>query len=165
VRAQSSQSTTVSVLEFEQQWLGRFGKQVLDLANTPFFGLLRARLDQLSERQRLISENIANASTPGYRPRDVDTAGFERMLASHANGGAGLTMSRTSAGHMSPGGGSSRVSIVTQDDSETTIDGNSVVLEEQMSRAAQTRMEFETGIALYQKGLDLLKLAARAPGR
>lgn len=137
----------------------------MDLANTPFFGLLRARLDQLSERQRLISENIANASTPGYRPRDVDTSGFERMLASHASGGGGLTMARTNAGHMSPGGGAGRTSIVTSDDSETTIDGNAVVLEEQMARAAETRMEFETGIALYQKGLELVRLAARAPGR
>jgi flagellar basal-body rod protein FlgB len=139
----------------------------LDLANTPFFGLLRARLDHLSERQRLISENIANASTPGYRPRDVDTSGFERMLGAMASaqGGGNVTVSRTHAGHMQPGGGSGRVNIVTSDDSETTIDGNAVVLEEQMSRAAQTRMEFETGIALYQKGLELIRLAARAPGR
>ena len=137
----------------------------MDLGNTPFFGLLRSRLDQLSERQRLISENIANASTPGYRPRDVDTSGFERMVASAAGGG-GLQMARTKAGHMSPGGGGSGgVNIVTRDDSETTIDGNAVVLEEQMSAAAQTRMEFETGIALYQKGLELIRMAARAPGR
>jgi len=137
----------------------------LDLANTPFFGLLRARLDQLSDRQRLISENIANASTPGYRPRDIDSSGFERMLASHAGGGSQLTMSRTNAGHMSPGGGGGRINVVTRDDSETTIDGNAVVLEEQMARAAETRMQFETGIALYQKGLELVRLAARAPGR
>lgn len=138
----------------------------MDLGNTPFFGLLRSRLDQLSERQRLISENIANASTPGYRPRDVDTSGFERMVASAAGGGGGLQMARTKSGHMSPGGGGSGgVNIVTRDDSETTIDGNAVVLEEQMSAAAQTRMEFETGIALYQKGLELIRMAARAPGR
>jgi flagellar basal-body rod protein FlgB len=136
----------------------------MDIANTPFFGLLRARLDQLSQRQRLISENIANASTPGYRPRDVDTSGFERMVAAAAGGG-GLTMSRTNAGHMTPGGGSGRTSIVTRDDGETTIDGNAVVLEEQMARAAETRMAFETGIALYQKGLELVRMAARAPGR
>lgn len=136
----------------------------MDLGNTPFFGLLRSRLDQLSERQRLISENIANASTPAYRPRDVDTSGFERMVASAAGGG-GLQMARTKAGHMSPGGGAGGVNIVTRDDSETTIDGNAVVLEEQMSAAAQTRMEFETGIALYQKGLELIRMAARAPGR
>ncbi len=137
----------------------------MDLANTPFFGLLRARLDQLSERQRLISENIANASTPGYRPRDVDASGFERMVASAAGRGSGLTMSRTQSGHMQPGGGSGATHVVTRDDSETTIDGNAVVLEEQMARAAETRMEFETGIALYQKGLELVRLAARAPGR
>jgi flagellar basal-body rod protein FlgB len=137
----------------------------VDLANTPFFGLLRARLDQLSERQRLISENIANASTPGYRPRDLDTAGFERMLASQAAGGRGLTMTRTSASHMLPGGGRAGVTVITRDDAETTIDGNAVVLEEEMARASETRMAFETGIALYQKGLELVRLAARPPGR
>ena len=135
----------------------------MDLASTPFFNLLRARLDQLSERQRLISENIANASTPGYRPRDVDTAGFERLLASAA-GGRGLAMTRTSAAHMTPNG-SIEARVVTRDDSETTMDGNAVVLEEQMARAAETRMAFETGIALYQKGLELVRMAARPPGR
>lgn len=135
----------------------------MDLANTPFFGLLRARLDQLSERQRLIAENIANASTPGYRPRDLDTSGFERMLATAAET-RGVGLARTNPGHMSAGG-SARVGIVTRNDSETTIDGNAVVLEEQMTRAAETRMQFETGISLYQKGLDLIRMAARLPGR
>ena len=69
----------------------------MDLANTPFFGMLRQRLDQLSQRQQLIAENIANASTPGYRPRDVDTAAFERMLSSSTSGG-GITLARTNAG-------------------------------------------------------------------
>jgi flagellar basal-body rod protein FlgB len=136
----------------------------LDLANTPFFGLLRQRLDHLSERQRLIAENIANASTPGYRPRDIDSSGFENMLAAASSGG-GMTLARTNAGHMGPGGGSASVNVVTRNDSETTIDGNAVVLEEQMARAAETRMNFETGIALYQKGLELVRMAVRAPGR
>lgn len=137
----------------------------MDLAQTPFFGLLRARLDQLSERQRLISENIANASTPGYRPRDLDTSGFEHMLAQHA-GGAGLMMTRTSPMHMMQGGATSaQAHIVTQNDSETTIDGNAVILEDEMAKASETRMAFETGIALYQKGLELVRMAARAPGR
>lgn len=136
----------------------------MNLAETPFFGLLRQRLDQLSERQRLIAENIANASTPGYRPRDVDTSDFERMVAGQSGGG-GLGMARTHPGHMAPGGGTGPINVVTRDDSETTIDGNAVVLEEQMMRATETRMAFETGIALYQKGLELVRLAARPPGR
>ncbi|MBI3438617.1 MAG: flagellar basal body rod protein FlgB [Proteobacteria bacterium] len=140
----------------------------MDLSQTQFFGLLRARLNQLSERQRLISENIANASTPGYRPRDLDTSAFERMLASSGgDSSGGLQMTRTSAAHMAPGGASGplQANITTVPDSETTIDGNAVVLEDQMAKASDTRMQFDTAIALYQKGLDLLRMAARAPGR
>ena len=138
----------------------------MDLANTSFFGTLRTRLDQLSQRQRLISENIANASTPGYVPRDLDTTSFDRALAQQA-GGAGLRMTRTNAMHMAQGGGGAGAQprIVTSEDSETTIDGNAVVLEDQMARAAETRMAFETGVALYQKGLQLVRLASKPPGR
>lgn len=135
----------------------------VDFGPTSFFGMLRARLGQLSERQRLISENIANATTPGYQPRDLDASAFQRMLASNSSN---LSMTRTSQAHMTPGGGGGvSARVVTRPDSETTIDGNSVVLEEQTVRAAETRMAFETGIALYQKGLQLMRLAARAPGR
>ena len=139
----------------------------MDLSQTQFFGLLRTRLNQLSERQRLISENIANASTPGYRPRDLDTSAFERMLASVGNTSGALQMTRTSANHMMPGGGTdgSPANLVTHDDSETTIDGNAVILEDEMAKASENRMQFETAIALYQKGLDLLRMASRAPGR
>lgn len=139
----------------------------MDLVNTPFFGLLRTRLGQLSERQRLISENIANASTPGYRPRDIDTRSFDSMIAQQSGASGGLQMARTNPGHMTLGGGSGNAAaaLTTGEDSETTIDGNAVVLEDQMAKAQDTRMQFETGLALYQKGLDLLKMAARAPGR
>ncbi len=136
----------------------------MDIGNTSFFGTLRARLDQLSERQRLISENIANASTPGYRPRDLDTSGFERMLQAQADQSGDGDDPHERHAHGAPGG-SAQVSVVTRPDSETTIDGNAVVLEEQMAKAAETRLNFETGIALYQKGLQLIRMAARPPGR
>ncbi|MFN4242027.1 MAG: flagellar basal body rod protein FlgB [Tepidisphaerales bacterium] len=32
-------------------------------------------------RHRLLAENVANLSTPGYRQRDVDPAAFQSMLA------------------------------------------------------------------------------------
>src|SRR5262245_26840021 len=121
----------------------------MDIADTPYFGLLRERLGQLSQRQRLIAENIANASTPGYVPRDLDTSAFQRMLDQQAGG---VALTRTNAMHMAPGGASG-ASIVTRADSETTLDGNAVVLEEQTVRAAETRMQYETALALYQKGL------------
>ncbi|MGE0828722.1 MAG: flagellar basal body rod protein FlgB [Hyphomonadaceae bacterium] len=134
----------------------------MDIANTSFFGILRERLSQLSERQRLIAENIANASTPGYQPRDLDASAFQRMLDTQSGG---VRLARTNAGHMTPGGGPGAAQIVTRPDSETTLDGNSVVLEEQTVRATETRMQYETALALYQKGLQLMRMASRPPGR
>jgi len=138
----------------------------LDLGSSPFFSVLRTRLDQLSQRQQLLSENIANASTPGYRPRDLDTSSFEAAMAAQAGGGSGLAMTRTNPMHISASGGSGQpAQIVTRADSETTIDGNAVVLEDEMSKAAENRMQYETGLALYQKGLSLIRMAIKAPGR
>lgn len=133
----------------------------MDIAETPFFSILQQRLGQLSERQRLIAENIANASTPGYVPRDLDTSAFQRALDRSAGG---LAMARTHPGHM-PAGGGPGVRIVSSPDSEITLDGNAVVLEEQTVRSAETRMQYETALALYQKGLQLVRMASRPPGR
>lgn len=131
------------------------------IPNTPYFSLLRARLDFLGARQHLISENIANASTPGYTPRDVDEKAFVRALES-----ASRAQESSGRGAFAQGGSKMpETRIIDRPDSETTFDGNSVVLEEQAMRAMETRMQFETGLSLYQKGLQMLRLAARAPGR
>ena len=50
-------------------------------------------------------------------------------------------------------------------DSETTLDGNSVVLEEEMLKMADARMSYDAAIGFYQKSLNMLRLAVRAPGR
>lgn len=123
----------------------------MSIGDTNYFALLRARLDFLGDRQRLIAENIANASTPGYTPRDLDGAAFERAMARAAASGDSSRLPTARA--------------VARPDSETTLDGNSVVLEDQAMRAMETRLQFEAGLSLYQKGLQLLRMAARPPGR
>jgi flagellar basal-body rod protein FlgB len=130
----------------------------VSLLDQPYFSALRARLELSGQRQKLISENIANASTPGYVPRDVDTSRFDKALTDamrqSANGGRGSMSVSTSLAR-----------VIKSPDGETTLDGNAVQLEDQVMKAAQTRQDFETSIALYQKGLSLLRIAARAPGR
>ena len=142
-----------------------------DPTDLTVFSLMKSRMQMLSARQKVISENVANVSTPGYTPRDVDQAEFERTLqrvAGRSEGGPErVRMTVTHSGHLAgPGSGSpSGVALVKRPDSETTLDGNSVVVEEQMMKIAETRMEFETMVGLYQKSLGLLRLAARSPTR
>ena len=129
----------------------------------PLFSMLRGRLSWLGERQRVVAENVANADTPGYAARDLSApTDFARAL----DGARGVGLMRTSGMHMaSPTAAATPFTAEVSPDSETTPDGNSVVVEEQMLRMAESRMAYDAAIGFYQKSLNMLRLAARAPGR
>jgi flagellar basal-body rod protein FlgB len=110
----------------------------------------------------VIAQNVANSDTPGYVSRDLQQpTDFARALA---NGG-GLRMVRTSAMHIAPPGPTARFESRNAPDSETTLDGNSVVVEEQMLKMAESRMAYDAAIGFYQKSMQMLRMAARPPGR
>jgi len=44
----------------------------MNLVETPLMHTLSRALDLTSERQTLVSQNIANIDTPGYKSRDID---------------------------------------------------------------------------------------------
>ena len=141
-----------------------------DPAQMTVFTMLKARLQMLGERQKVIAENVANVSTPGYVPSDIDQDAFaatlQRMAGPGAAGPARTAMVVTQAGHMTPQGVSSVGAIAHRaPDSETTLDGNSVVLEEEMLKMTEARMSYDAAIGFYQKSLNMIRLAARAPGR
>ena len=72
----------------------------------------------------------------------------------------------TQSGHMLPPNAKrSSYRSIRSADSETTMDGNSVVLEEEMMKMTDARMNYDAAISFYQKSLNMLRLAARAPGR
>ncbi len=140
----------------------------------PIFNMMKARMDMLGERQKVLSENVSNVSTPGYTPRDVDMQAFNAALVKGDASFGGMkgpsgasAMAMTHPGHIAAS--ASRGSMVAgahiekMPDAETTLDGNSVVVEDQMMKIAETRMEFETMIGLYSKSLSLMRLAAKAP--
>ncbi|MEZ5937989.1 MAG: flagellar basal body protein [Hyphomonadaceae bacterium] len=144
-----------------------------DPSEMTVFTLLRARMSMLSERQKVLAQNVANVSTPGYVPHDVDQKSFASVLETIASAGPGGPRGPVGpAGPSGPDGSSSSgfashpgVRMVSAPDSETTLDGNAVVVEEQMMKIAETRMDFETMTGLYQKSLGLLRLASRSPTR
>ena len=129
----------------------------------PLLSQIKGRLSWLDERQRVIAQNVANADTPGYVGRDLNQpTDFARALA---EGGNGVRMVRTSAMHIAPAGPTARFESRSAPDSETTLDGNSVVVDEQMLKMAESRMAYDAAIGFYQKSMQMLRLAARPPGR
>lgn len=143
----------------------------MNLNEIPLFAMLKGRFSHLGERQRLISQNVANSDTPGYTPGDLKPYSFEAQVraaqsTSGAVGSAAGGQAVTQAGHMTPASQHrSQFRSIKAKDSETTLDGNSVVLEEEMLKMAEARMNYDAAISFYQKSLGMLRMASRAPGR
>ncbi len=138
----------------------------MNLDTIPLFSMLKSRLGYENQREKLIGQNVANADTPGFSPQDLKT--FE-VPASMGGGDGGLQMlqpATTEAGHMTsmPTKPNSQWKVTTAGDSETTLNGNQVVLEDQMAKMGQSRMDFEAALGFYEKSLAMLQLAAKRPG-
>ncbi len=140
----------------------------MNLAEIPLFAMLRDRLGYLSERQKVIAQNVANTDTAKYVPEDLKPYAFDARVAMARQGPAGA-MAATQAGHMAPPSGrrglGSQYKPVKSPDSETTLNGNAVVLEEEMIKMGDARMNYDAAIGFYQKSMNLLRLATKPPGR
>lgn len=139
----------------------------MDFMGLPVFTALKNKMQWHQARQNVLSENIANASTPGYMAKDMKapTAGDLRPLkmASTSSFATMVTNSKHIAAAVAPStiGGGARPS----DSFEITPDGNSVVLEDQMSKIAGNQMDYEAATSLYTSNLGLLRTAMGNSGR
>lgn len=134
--------------------------------DTPVLSILRQALSYHTERQRVLAENVANANTPGYVPNDIPISEFERALQNGQGGVQPVRLAASEPGHIGATERPARIYTAHRTpDSETTINGNAVVLEEQMVRANSNRGRYEAVIGLYQKSLAMMRMAISPPGR
>ena len=132
------------------------------VSSLPLVESLKTRMHWHQTRQKVLAENVANADTPGFRPRDLRPPTFSPAGA--AVGGA-LGIERTSERHLA------HASVRPGEDSrpaarfETTPSGNGVNLEEEMLKVAQNQSDYQLAASLYQKSLHLLRVAVGRGGR
>ncbi len=124
--------------------------------NLPIFSALKTRMSWLQRRQDVLAENVANADTPDFQARDLKPAD----MSAYVDSATRLKPVRTSAAHMTLGMAHDRKPrIVASSSFETTPSGNSVALEEEMMKVAQTQMDYQLASGLYGRGVSLLKTA------
>lgn len=132
----------------------------MDLDNLSFFKMAKARMDWAAERQQVLSQNVANADSPRYQPRDIKSPNFKALVHALRNPQqvkATMTDPRHLPGTL-PERGTYRVEEVKRA-YETSPDGNGIVLEDQMSRISETRSTYEVTMNLYQKQLKMIRHA------
>lgn len=122
------------------------------------FEAIARRMDWLGQRQTVLAQNVANADTPGYKPRDLKDGPFGRILERLAP----VEPAATHPAHLGPVGGARDPKSDTQDQKErfeTAPSGNAVILEEQLINVAETQMAYQTMSNLYRKHMDMLRAA------
>lgn len=128
---------------------------------TALFQLMSARMSWLSQRQVVLSQNIANADTPDYQPKDLRAADFSRLVEGFAGRPSRLAMAHTDRAHLM-GAPVARIGLAGRaqlSEYEVAPDGNAVVLEEQSAKAAATALDFQLTSNLYRKYLGMVRIA------
>lgn len=130
-------------------------------------GLLQAigaKMDYLNQRQSLIAQNVANADTPGYRPRDLVDVNFADMLqAQTQNNVRPVHVAGTDETHITSNGEQGDVKARrTREPYEVAPAGNSVIIEEQLVNAGQNAMDYNLMLNVMQKQVGMFRVALGA---
>jgi flagellar basal-body rod protein FlgB len=132
----------------------------MDFSKIALFSMMKTKMGYLSQRQDVLAQNIANIDTPGYTPKDVRKPEFENMALAEANR---LSMRMTSSGHMNAGTSTEEegklATLKNRKTYEMNPTKNRVVVEEQMMKSAETKMEYEVTTNLYKKVANMFKTA------
>jgi flagellar basal-body rod protein FlgB len=105
-------------------------------------GIHEQALTLRSQRIDLLSQNIANAQTPGFKARDID---FKAVLAS----ATGDALQATHRQHFSVGADQNRDGLVYRIPLNASADGNTV-------ESSVEQAQFGAAAAQYQATLDFL---------
>ena len=131
----------------------------MDLDRINLLKAITRRMDWLGERQRVLAENISNADTPGYKPKDLKPVTFSEMVRGSQ---IGMRAAATQPGHLRGLNGSYNDGWAAARQNgtyETAPNGNAVNLEQQMMNVVETQGEHNLMTNLYRKQVGMLRKA------
>ena len=136
----------------------------MDINNLALFKMARTKMDFVAQRQKVLAENIANADTPNYRAKDLREPNFKKMALDAMDTSPKPVVTHENHIQASlPDRGPFR-EIKERKTFETSIDGNKVVLEEQVEKMAEGRGQYTMATTLFKKNLQMIKTALGKSG-
>lgn len=133
--------------------MGKNGTDIRDFRTTDekmawddkLFGVHGKALELRSQRLNLLASNIANASTPGYKARDLD---FEAALTKATDSGA-------SASVAAQGAMGYRVPL------QPSLDGNTVELSTEQTLFAENAVKYRTTLSFLEGRINTITRALK----
>jgi len=116
------------------------------------------KMNWLNQRSVVLSENIANADTPRYRPSDLKEIDFGSVMSAAQNKPR-INQVATDSAHIgaNPKVGESK-SARLKDVYEIAPAENSVILEQQLFKAQEIMADYNMMTNLYRKNIGMIKM-------
>lgn len=116
-------------------------------------------LKGLTNRQKVISHNLANVDTPGFSAKQVD---FETTLKRNLSQGGKISMAKTSQGHIDSTSSLSNFNATSNKAGGTfREDGNNVDVDTELLDMSETNIKYQAISQEISKKLLLLKSIAQ----
>jgi len=123
----------------------------------PTIGSLNTSMNLRLLQQNVISANIANADTPGYKSKTME---FENAFREALGTQAGERLDVTNPNHIAPTEGDPVEPEVYDDPNGVeSLDGNTVDRSAEMAKLAENQLLFEASVDMIRKKLGMLKYA------
>ena len=103
------------------------------------FGVHENAMHLQGRRAQLLSENLANSDTPGYKAKDID---FKSALKSAANGTMIAPLKATQSGHVQPKGFFMGAEALYRQPMQSSLDGNTVEPHVEMAEFTDNSMRY-----------------------
>lgn len=123
------------------------------------YSISKLALDGLSQRQNVISNNIANVDTPGYSAKTVD---FKSVLKHVSEQNGTIAMAATSPLHMASTTGSIRYIQTDRPGGTERADGNNVDIDVELLDMSEAGIEYQAVSQAVSLKLQLLKAIAQS---
>lgn len=128
--------------------------------DTPVFNVLEKSLDASSQRQRVLSNNVANVDTPNFKRSDVD---FQKVLGQAlGENGEELDLKVTSPMHLPGVELSAQSGVVTDQSSSLRTDGNNVDIDREMANVAENGLYYNSVTQAVSSQLGLLRMVIQS---
>jgi flagellar basal-body rod protein FlgB len=125
----------------------------MDPTKIGLFDLAEKRLVWTAQRQSVLAANIANANTPGFQARDVES--FASVLSSQGT----VEPTRTQAGHMAGTLPTGMASLAKNPPKSRALDGNTVALDQQLTKVADTETTQSLVTTVWKKYMGMFSMA------
>lgn len=116
-------------------------------------GFIQKSLDLRTTRHKFLSDNIANAETPNYRPIHIP---FQKVLEASINLGSVVDLQKTHPAHLS----TNFEKMIPIESSAGIVD-----IDQEMARLAENNLMFQAGVHALVKKFEAFRAAISEGGK